>query len=453
MGIILKGRFGLAAVFLCILVMAPQNSGYVTQPLEIASKIDIVKTAEYIDHEPFVVDLHYLENNCTGTGTAEDPFIIENLRIEYNQSCITVGSLDSILMFGNGTVITTFYHLVIRNCLFVGIPHVWPTGDVDLKGTGVRLHYNAHNVSVINNRFERLWFGVYVFHHANNNIVKGNYFNCSYGIRVDDLSPNNIFCDNEFEGGPDHPNPGTYGNGQHGVSISRSWGNQIYNNTFSGLDNCGEGRNADNTTVFNNTMNDSFYNGFDLQNSTNVVIANNTFMYNYYMGIWVDEDSEGCVIANNTFAYNGHGFEVPSLNTTTYSYASDTPGRGIWITQGSTGNEIKYNDLIYNQVNTLDEVPGNVYDFNFWTDYSGTDSNDDNIGDTPYYVAGSGGGVDTHPSMIPWGSVPPVPPPTPTSTLPTYGGLDPMATMLIVGGTAVSILLVSAVIVLRKRST
>jgi len=311
MGIILKGRFGLAAVFLCILLLAPQNSGYVALPLDIASQIDIAKTAEYIDHEPFVVDMHYLENNCTGTGTAEDPFIIENLRIEYNQSCITVGNLDVSTWWGNGTITTTFNHLVIRNCHFIGIPHYWTEIDFDRYGIGVHLENNAHNVTVINSRFDKLHFGVYVFYNSNNNIVKDNYFNCSYGIRVEDTSLNNTFCDNIFVGGPDHPRPGTYGNGQHGVGISRSAGNIIINNTFSGLDSGVHlwGLSVQNT-IFNNTFSDSFYNGIDLSEANSTLVANNTCMYNYYFGIWIDELSTDCTIVNNTLAYNGHGFEI-----------------------------------------------------------------------------------------------------------------------------------------------
>jgi hypothetical protein len=38
----------------------------------------------------------------------------------------------------------------------------------------------------------------------------------------------------------------------------------------------------------------------------------------------------------------------------------------------------------------------NAFDYNFWSDYAGTDANDDGIGDTPYYGSGF---VDPHPLM------------------------------------------------------
>ena len=416
---------------------------------------DELVTSDYIDHDPIVVDSDYLENNCSGTGTAEDPYVIENLRIEYNQSCITVRDLDYTTSWGNGTSITTFRHLVIRNCWFIGIPMYYTEIDVDLRGTGVRIEYNAHNVSVINNRFEKLYKGVYIFHNANNNLIKGNYFNCSYGIRVEDSSYENIFCDNRFVGGPEHPRPATYGNGQHGVGISLSAGNLIVNNTFSGLDSGVDlWARSVNNTIINNTITDSFYVGVVLSEANSTVVANNTCMYNFYFGIWIDELSTNCTIVNNTLAYNGHGFEIPVANTTAFSLAATEPGRGICITRGSSGNEIKFNDLIYNQENTLDEVPGNIYDYNYWTDYTGTDSNNDDIGDTPYYVAGVGGGIDTHPSMIPWSPVPPVRPTPNTSPSPTQteGVANPLVTYMVVGF-GLTIAAIVVIIVLKQRTS
>jgi parallel beta-helix repeat protein len=450
-GIVKKGRIILTTVILCLLLFSYQDAVISPQSIVSDSKIDGSILADYIPHDPFVVDSNYLENNCTGSGTSADPYIIENLCIESNQCCITVRNLDSIQGWGNGTEITTFVHLVIRNCLLVGIPYVWPTGDIDFHGTGVYLFNNAHNVTIINNKFEKLSMGVYCFYLSNNNIIKSNYFNCSYGVRIDDTSTANTICDNTFVGGPDHPNPGTYGCGQHGVGISNSAGNSVVNNTLIGLDSgIDMWVNAMNTTVFNNTITDSFYNGIDLSQSDFVVVANNTCMYNYYFGIWLDQDSTNCTIANNTLALNGHGFEVSITNTSAYGIASSEEGRGIYISRGSLGNRILLNDLIYNQRNALDEVPGNSYGYNFWTDYTGTDSDEDDIGDTPYYVAGAGGGIDEHPRMKSWSPLPTFP--TPSSTITPTDNSSSVPVIYLIIGFGITLAAIIVVIIIKRRA-
>jgi parallel beta-helix repeat protein len=194
-----------------------------------------------------------------------------------------------------------------------------------------------------------------------------------------------------------------------------------------------------NTTIFNNTISNTSSNGINVVQSDNVVIANNTCINNYYSGIWIDEESTNCSVVNNTLAFNGEGFEILESTTTEFALANGNGGGGIWITQGSSGNNILYNDLIDNYRNALDEVPGNYYSNNFWTDYTGVDTDGDNIGDTPYYVEGAGEAVDEYPRMISW---------SPYYTEPSMPEFDSM-TLLISGG-VVTLLVVIVVFMLKK---
>ena len=71
-------------------------------------------------------------------------------------------------------------------------------------------------------------------------------------------------------------------------------------------------------------------------------------------------------------------------------------------------NLIYKNDFINNHRQAFDTGEnewsfdwGNISIGNYWSDYNGTDNNDDGIGDTPYMIPG-GNSTDSHPLMQPW---------------------------------------------------
>ncbi len=81
---------------------------------------------------------------------------------------------------------------------------------------------------------------------------------------------------------------------------------------------------------------------------------------------------------------------------------------GIKITDSSNKNIIYHNNFISNDQNALDIGMFNQWDDdypsggNYWDDYTGTDSNQDGIGDSPYSIPG-GSSEDRYPFMKPYG--------------------------------------------------
>ncbi len=90
---------------------------------------------------------------------------------------------------------------------------------------------------------------------------------------------------------------------------------------------------------------------------------------------------------------------------------------GLKISGSSNNNLIYHNNFMRNNQNAYDTGNPNQWDNdyssggNYWDDYIGTDSNEDGIGDTPYYVPG-GSSEDKYPFMKPYG-YPSNPPSTP----------------------------------------
>ncbi len=79
---------------------------------------------------------------------------------------------------------------------------------------------------------------------------------------------------------------------------------------------------------------------------------------------------------------------------------------GIRIEAGGINNHIYHNDFIMNNLNAYD-AGSNVWDYdypfggNYWSDYTGSDNNNDGIGDTSYNISG-GINTDRYPLMSPY---------------------------------------------------
>jgi parallel beta-helix repeat protein len=133
-------------------------------------------------------------------------------------------------------------------------------------------------------------------------------------------------------------------------------GINIYNTTLS---------NISRTTIFNCTSS-----GIYLQNSTNLYIYNNIINHTGNTGINLTELSNNNMIKNNTFTHNSISINVTfSENNTFY-------------------NNTFFNSTIYHvNDNSINNWNTTTYG-NYWDDYTGTDANNDNLGDSPYFISG-----------------------------------------------------------------
>ncbi len=135
---------------------------------------------------------------------------------------------------------------------------------------------------------------------------------------------------------------------------------------------------SDNNVFLDNELNDigaGFYAWF----SHNNTFQKNIVQHNYY-GIRL----VGCM--NNTFLDN---------------YIYNNSLEGFSVDSDSNGNIFWLNSIINNFVNALDNSKFNKWDNgsigNYWDDYIGNDSNNDNIGDFPYNITGTAGSKDYYP--------------------------------------------------------
>lgn len=443
LGIFLKAKLVMLCVILCILLTSSRTNTRLISNSPVIKEPNNFSIAEYVVHDPFTVSLDYLEANCSGDGSEESPYIIENLYIESRQWCIRVYDIDRSTDYDNGTIIVEYIHLTIRNCYFKGIPDVYDN-YFQRNGMGVYMNRHTHNVTIQNNIFVDNYYGVYSLFNSTHNKIVNNEFNCSIGVRLDDIADHTVVSNNLFVGSPDDPNPGTYGNGQQGVQISFSVECMIANNTCTGLDHGIQIYLTTNCTAYNNTVVNSFYSGITFLNSSNIMVINNTCQYNQHYGILLDDDSHNNTIANNTLSYNGLGLNTTDY-TSTFHEAYDDIGKGFWIASGSRGNSITWNILLFNKNNAIDEVIGNTYDYNIWSDYTGEDEDGDGIGDSPYYVDGGTDAFDPHPRVVSWL-------PLPTNTNQEINS-DLVTTIIVIGGSFATLMVTVIIFKLKKQHT
>jgi len=146
--------------------------------------------------------------------------------------------------------------------------------------------------------------------------------------------------------------------------------------------------NCTGSTISNNTIRENGNNGLELRKTKGGNIVANTITGNSYAGIHVSDGD------NNIF----HG------NTISYNFI------GAWISSAITPSTFYHNNFINNTNQVLDYgYPKSKWDNediergNFWSDYNGTDLDDDGVGDTliPHL------GIDKYPLMKPYQDVAP----------------------------------------------
>ena len=307
---------------------------------------------------------------CTGSGSYSDPYIIQNLIIDGQNSSSCIEIRNSKVYF------------IIRNCTLFNSREEWSAGGIKF--------YKVSNGTLLNNNCSyNNWNGIFIYYSDSNQVINCTTNNNTYGIKADFSNycnfSGNIVNDNLigiFLEGNNHSILNNNVNYNSEAGIMTQYGNHsvIIRNSAS---NNGAGiwlnHESNKFKVLNNSVRNNQYVGINVYNSNESLIYGNNISNNSQEGIFIRESDN---------------------NTITGNIIINNPMDGIYI--DFSENCLFFNNtFINNGNNALDHGSNNNWDNgtigNYWDDYSGLDQDDNGIGDTPYYISGTAGARDNFP--------------------------------------------------------
>jgi len=180
---------------------------------------------------------------------------------------------------------------------------------------------------------------------------------------------------------------------------------------------------CDYNTFENNFLLDNSLEGFYLQfrNENNVFVEN--IVSNNSVGFYLYDECKYNIFKSNLIENNtgdgihlhydgGSGRDNNDFNEIYENIIENNNAIGLYIGSTCDSNKIYSNNFLNNIENANDSglnTYNEVYPIggNFWSEYSGMDSDGDGLGDTPFNIAG-GSNTDSYPLIYVWGENPPV---------------------------------------------
>ncbi len=310
-------------------------------------------TAQLEDHAPIYLHSNEAvleqaaEEGWPGTGTADDPVIIEGYKFRVANHMIRLSFTDLHVVFRNNEF--DGVAMVLCGIVLAGTRNVVIANNT-IHFTAVGVHLIRCNLTTIsgNEIYDNKWDGVFYDYYCYENTITGNEF---YNNGEGALYATGFNCNNTFSD------------------------NLIYDSLYSVLLTTG----SDNNTINNNRIFDLSDDGIFIATSGNSITGN-----------WI-------------YSNQGNGITIASLTHNNYvaeNWITNNTGFGVAI-NSADHNIVEFNDFTNNKApQACDNGTENTFDQNFWSDWITPDEDSDGFVDMPYSIFGSGSNSDTSPIAL-----------------------------------------------------
>ncbi len=225
---------------------------------------------------------------------------------------------------------------------------------------------------LLNSTYGTMYNGIFLERVQYGTIVNNTILNCNHGVRIDSSSENTV-SNNSIS---NHKLSGIRTDFCHHLTIAN---NSISHNNQGGIDLTASNDN----TISNNTISHhEGNNGIHLLNSSrNNIMKNDISNGTHGIHLHYDTNAEN-IIVGNIFSYHSGGWAV-NLD----SIASNTL--------------VKWNDFLENTNQAKDDGTNNVFEYNYWDDWTTPDNDGDGIVDNSYSIQGIANNQDLYPLTSP----------------------------------------------------
>jgi len=352
-----------------------------------------------------------INNICTNNSYGI-VLILSNSSIVANNTCTNSNNKGVVLSSSSSNTVTNNtctnnnYGVTLSS---TSINNVVTDNTCTSNNFGITLGSTSKDNVVTDNTCNSNNYGIVTSSSTNNTMIVNNTCNDNllYGIYVL-LSSSNTVVNNTCTN-----------NTQYGIFIEAGYYNVVVNNTCSSNQFGVMLTSGVNSTVANNICTNNYDSGIHLLHSRSNTMVNNTCRDNIQYGIYIDASNFNTV-ANNTCSNNNYGVFLITANSniminntcsnndygifvtlsgfnilTNNTYSNNQ--YGIYLFEDAAENDIQWNVLTDNSLfSGYDNGTNNIFDYNYWSDYAGTDVDLDGFGDAAYvFLANS----DPHPLM------------------------------------------------------